>query len=633
MKKKFLDLLKRFERDERGAFLAMFGVLAVVLIATAGATVDFTSIQNARTRAQAALDAAALALQPEIYKTTYATEALMEAAVKTRAKDLLIDRLNDSKITITTPPDLVADGDKDAGTLTLTVTLKAPLYFVSLIGISTMNMTITSQATKGSQDLEVAVALDVTGSMQTDDKIDALIDAANDMVDILVLDQQEPTYTKMALVPWSSGVNLGANAVNARGPITAPAITNVQWLSSTQLTITGINKADPARVTTSTAHGYNTGDIVYIDGITAGNAWKAINKGYYQITKHSTNNTRFFLDDYDTQGFSGSWSSGGQVQKCIMANCEIVVTSPNHGFANNDKVRIEGVGGTTALNGNTFTVSNVTTNTYVLSGTNGAQKNWDGTYIYSAYTAGGIGDCYKYTCKYYTFTNPYGNSVTHTVSTCVSERVTSPYQYTDTAPATAWVGFNYPSGSNGCLNDQVVPLTSDKDVLHDAIDALNASGSTAGQIGAAWAWYMLAPNFKSLWPTDSQPADYNTANLIKVVVLMTDGSFNSVYCNGVIAQDSTAGSGNASDHISCNATNGNPFDQTKDLCDAMKDDTGIIVYTVGFDIADQSDEKDMLEYCASEPKADHYKLADNADELSAAFAEIAQNIAQLRLSE
>ena len=31
------------------------------------------------------------------------------------------------------------------------------------------------------------------------------------MVDILVLDdQQEPTYTKMALVPWSMGVNVGS---------------------------------------------------------------------------------------------------------------------------------------------------------------------------------------------------------------------------------------------------------------------------------------------------------------------------------------------------------------------------------------------------------------------------------------
>ena len=74
---------------------------------------------------------------------------------------------------------------------------------------------------------------------------------------------------------------------------------------------------------------------------------------------------------------------------------------------------------------------------------------------------------------------------------------------------------------------------------------------------------MLAPNFASLWPTANQPAAYNAPNLIKVVVLMTDGSFNSVYCNGVIAPNSISGSGSTDDHINCNATNGNPFDQTE----------------------------------------------------------------------
>ena len=61
--RRFTDLLKRFRRDERGAFLVLFAVLAIVLIATSGAVVDFTYMQTARTRAQTALDAAALALQ------------------------------------------------------------------------------------------------------------------------------------------------------------------------------------------------------------------------------------------------------------------------------------------------------------------------------------------------------------------------------------------------------------------------------------------------------------------------------------------------------------------------------------------------------------------------------------------
>lgn len=45
-----------------------------------------------------------------------------------------------------------------------------------------------------------------------------------------------------------------------------------------------------------------------------------------------------------------------------------VVTSAAHGYANGDKVTISGVLGMTQLNGNTYTVAGVTTNTYQLSG-------------------------------------------------------------------------------------------------------------------------------------------------------------------------------------------------------------------------------------------------------------------------
>ncbi len=49
---------------------------------------------------------------------------------------------------------------------------------------------------------------------------------------------------------------------------------------------------------------------------------------------------------------------------------------------------------------------------------------------------------------------------------------------------------------------------------------------------------MISPNFSYLWPTASQPAAYGTPKLFKIVILMTDGEFNTSYCNGVISQDS-----------------------------------------------------------------------------------------------
>jgi Flp pilus assembly protein TadG len=614
---KIFELLKRFRRDDRGAFLALFGVMAVVLIATAGATVDFTSVQNARTRAQTALDAAALALQPDVYKSLYTEEQ-----VRQKAEALLIDRLGDAS-TVEGAETIwarvtSAKFTNDKTTVTLTATLRVPLFFVSLVGVDHMTVTVVSQTTRGSQDLEVAVALDVTGSMGDKNKIGALRTAASDMVDILVLDQQEPTYTKMALVPYSMGVNVGTYANSVRGPIQpAKTITAAAWMSGSSLNISAINKANPARVTTSSNHGLQTGDVVYVSGV---GGMSQLRAGYYTVTRD--NNTRFFLQGVDSRNYS-NFSSGGTVRKCLVARCEVVVTSNGHGFANDQMIYITGVNGMTQLNGNVYAVNSVDANTFRLTGTLGPN--------YSTYTSGGQAYCTTTGCEYYLFQNAASNSWRlHRVSTCVTERVIAPHKYTDAAPATAWVGINYPSPSNPCLSNQIVPLTSDKATLKSTITNLKAEGSTAGQTGLAWAWYMLAPNFASLWPSDSRPGAYNQGNLIKVLVLMTDGSFNSVYCNGVISKSSTTGSGSTADQINCNATNGDAFTQAYALCDGMKANTGIIVYTVGFDIANQSTEKALMNYCASDPSKAY--LAANATELKNAFAAIAQDIAQLRLS-
>jgi len=47
-------------------------------------------------------------------------------------------------------------------------------------------------------------------------------------------------------------------------------------------------------------------------------------------------------------------------------------------------------------------------------------------------------------------------------------------------------------------------LSTDKTTLKSKIAGLVAKGSTGGQLGVAWGWYMLSPNFGYLWPSASQ---------------------------------------------------------------------------------------------------------------------------------
>jgi Flp pilus assembly protein TadG len=258
--------------------------------------------------------------------------------------------------------------------------------------------------------------------------------------------------------------------------------------------------------------------------------------------------------------------------------------------------------------------------------------------IYAAQVRGSIslGTCLQNIpgCLLFLFTNALGGLTLHQVSNCVSER-TGAQAYTDAAPSVAFLGRNYPSTNNPCPSDTIVPLTDDKGLLKGRIDLLQASGTTAGHIGAAWGWYMLSPNFGYLWPAASRPAPYSELAdldawgrpiLQKIVVLMTDGEFNTAYCNGVVSKDSTASG--ASERINCNAPNGTSISQSQSVCGNMKA-AGITVYTVGFALKQQS-AINLMTQCATD--ATHAYLASNGAELRQAFRDIATKIVSLRLT-
>lgn len=217
---------------------------------------------------------------------------------------------------------------------------------------------------------------------------------------------------------------------------------------------------------------------------------------------------------------------------------------------------------------------------------------------------------------------------TFTITNCVTER-SGAEAYTDAAPSVAPLGRNY--RSDGCSVPAVMPLSSDKASLKTMINGLTANGSTGGHVGVAWGWYMVSPNFASLWSTAAaKPLDYGTTDLLKVVVLMTDGEYNSAYCKGVISADSTNGSGSASDHINCNAPNGHSFDQATKLCAEMKK-KGVIVYTVGFQVVNDQRARDLVNNCATSTQ--HVYLPSTGGALKDAFRAIGQDINSLRISK
>ena len=619
------DLLQRFRRDESGAFMVIFALLAVVLIAVSGAVVDFTYTETARSRAQNALDAAALALQADINESNAA------ATIKTQAQTIMTERLADTAITAQVNSVTI---DTTQGKLNLQAQITVPTAFVQLVGIKSITAQLTSEATQGSKDIEVSVALDTTGSM-SGQKISELISATNTLIDLVVQTSQTPTYSKMAIVPWTQAVNVnttyasGYSVASVRGAVTGPSsITGATWMSGTAKTISSVTRANPAVVQTSSANGFASGDYVFISGVSG---MTNLNNNIYKVgtivsgTKFDLLNTNG--TNVDSSFWSAFWSWGSpQVTKCLNASCQVLVTtSTAHGHATGDTVYISGVGGMTTLNGtHVGAVGATTSTTYYLTDETAA------TALYSTYSGGGSSYCTLYGCTYYYFQNAAGGHNLYQVNNCATER-TGTNAYTDVAPSTTFLSYNYLSGGGDCIGQAIQPLTSNKTTLHNLANSLTAANSTAGHLGLAWGWYMISPNFGYLWPAGSQPAAYGRSNLVKAVILMTDGEFNIQYYNGVLSMDSI--NGTSSQKINQNAVNGSSQNQAVALCDAIKapaNDT--ILYTVGFDLNGDTNAIDLLQNCATSP-ADFFQASAGTNDLTADFTAIAQKLNELRLSK
>ncbi|WIY69755.1 ubiquitin-activating E1 FCCH domain-containing protein [Aquidulcibacter paucihalophilus] len=614
-----VHLVRGLLSDARGnvALLFAFSLPVVVLISVGG--VDLHRASTVRVNLQDALDAAALTAARSPYTDNADLQRVGLVALRANLKaypDVLL-READTRFVINDENVVIASSKVDVKALVANIFLPPYGQFMD----DYLPVGAHSEVDRSAKNIEVALVLDITGSMAGQRIID-LKAAATQLVDIVVQDVQTPFYTRMAIVPYSMGVNLGSYASGARGtPTGARSISQMEWAASAGRGISSITRASTGVVTTTSGHGLQTNDYVWIRNVTG---MTQVNNRPYRVQKLSSNS--FSLQTWNGSSWAtlqtgayGGYRSGGEVRKCLLSDCSVQVTAPGHGLSDGDGVYITGANGMTQVNNRPYIVGNVTANTYSI-GVNGAE--------WGSHTSGGSSWCGADGCQWRVFTNPSGALRALETSTCVSER-TGAQAYTDASPGSARVGRNYPSTSgNPCPSATILPLSSNRSTLKSLISGLSVTGSTAGQIGMAWGWYAVSPNFNTLWP-GSPAGAYEPEDTLKAVIIMTDGEFNTPYNSGVIAQNAGAGSGGTGDKINQNAANGSPFTQGAALCNAMKD-RGVIVYTVGFQISAGGNAANLLANCATSPA--HAHLPTSGSDLSEAFAAIGRDISKLRIS-
>lgn len=196
-------------------------------------------------------------------------------------------------------------------------------------------------------------------------------------------------------------------------------------------------------------------------------------------------------------------------------------------------------------------------------------------------------------------------------------------------------------GPNALCPPAVSPMMTSATDIKASIDTLTSSppvGNTMINLGMAWGWRLLSPNWRGWWSASGTlPLDYNTPNIPKYVILMTDGTNYTtpgVYsAYGFKDMPTDTDMENAAEDLDA---------RTLAVCQSMKND-GITIFAIGFGapaphpIPTLQDRQkstyvdgDLLSQCAS--PGDYYAAPTNAD-LQNAFQKIADILANIRVSQ
>lgn len=571
--------VKQFMHD-CSANTAMVTALALIpLSVVLGAGIDLRRAQNIENEIQNASDSAVLAASRELFKG--ATEAQAIA----KAKEVFAQ--NASSLGVESNCDeFVATVDLTLREVSGIANCTLPLTFASIMGRNSTPVKVEAGSAFGGVEVELALMLDASGSM-SGSKLTDLQQASRILIDTLI-PVSDTGDVRISLVPYATSLNAG---------VYGDVVTGITDLYAHTVSNLG---ADHNSLVAALANGGASESFDLYDA-TAGSGLTNLPSDFFACASIDTH-----VDTYICQtpggdgvgndnciGTSWTWMNTASLSPSdypARACTSLAYQDDDDGDDDDDDD--DGGSSTPYCPSSNLSMIEMTD---CIDGSGSASQvatDWQSLDWGAASLA--------YADYDFSVLGSYHAANVGVVS-CVTERE-GDQRFTNASPIPAVVG----AKSSSCPRAAVEPLTHNKTILNDAIDDMTANGWTAGQIGIAWSWYTLSDTWSPVWPFNRRAKPADPVNLRKIAVLMTDGSFNTHYATG----------------------QGNSVVQSRALCDAMKAD-GIEIYSVAFD-APSSGEA-ILSYCAT--SSNHFFTADNGAELQAAYAEIAMEVSQIRLTK
>ena len=504
------QLVQRYRQDTRGNIMVLMALIIVAIMGLAGFAIDLRFTISQKEKVQYALDSAVLAGALERQKGK--TDEEVKAEVRNYANSLI--SMQGGGMTCTAIGVVLDDVSED---ITANITCTQPTFISQILGQDHLDFSVSTTSTYSVGKVDVAFVFDVSGSMNSYNRLSLLKTAANAAFDTLLPDDMPDDKTiRIAVTTYNNSVNAGSYINAVTDGVSLPADASNLAASANFNSYNGKRMYDAA--TGKRFFYYQTGTCLDYGTCNQWSNWDwdPARRKYEDVSVPSSCVYERIGSQADTDATPGSLAWIG-------------AANPEWNFGTNDRNKYRGW------------------QEVAYGGANSNTGAFDNNYA---------------TCR-------------------------------DSGP---------------------VPLTDDKAALKAHVNSLTAGGGTAGHLGIAWGWYLISPNWSSIWPAESKPWNYDEVNATKALILMTDGDFN--------AQHFSAGKGS--------------FQQSMDLCDKMKaSPSKVTIYTVGFQVPSSvqktGDGRTILEYCATSP-AFAYSASDG-DELLEVYKEIAQSIADLRIKQ
>ena len=165
--------LRTFGAAKGGNVTLIFALAAIPMVGFVGAAVDYSRANSDKAAMQSAVDATALMLSKSV-------STLTTAQINQKATDYftaLFTRKDVANIAVT--PSYTTSGGSQ---IVITATGTVPTTFMKAMGISMVDVSVSSTIAWGNSRLRVALVLDNTGSMNQSGKITALKTATNNLL-------------------------------------------------------------------------------------------------------------------------------------------------------------------------------------------------------------------------------------------------------------------------------------------------------------------------------------------------------------------------------------------------------------------------------------------------------------------